>query len=117
MDSGEIISNLGSERGSTVAEYFGVTEKGNFEHGSSILHRQETKDQFGLEIKGILSVRRRILQRNNFMQLFSTKQSKTGLTADGKLNLWTAILSISQEIKYFDSIICEYCRVAACSGV
>ncbi|HSW35572.1 MAG TPA: thioredoxin domain-containing protein, partial [Candidatus Limnocylindrales bacterium] len=36
---GEIKALLGTEHGQLVAKFFGVTEKGNFENGSSVLHR------------------------------------------------------------------------------
>ncbi|WP_461369696.1 thioredoxin domain-containing protein, partial [Candidatus Darwinibacter acetoxidans] len=42
----EMAGVLGEERGRLVAEYFGVTERGNFERGRSILHRPYKHEQF-----------------------------------------------------------------------
>ena len=42
----EIARVLGEERGPLVAEYFGVTDKGNFEGGRSILHRPHDHRSF-----------------------------------------------------------------------
>jgi uncharacterized protein YyaL (SSP411 family) len=42
----EIAAVLGEERGRLVAEYFGVSERGNFEKGRSVLHRPQGHEQF-----------------------------------------------------------------------
>ncbi len=42
----EFIEALGEERGSLAAEYYGVSEKGNFEKGTSILHRVAEDERF-----------------------------------------------------------------------
>lgn len=42
----EITGVLGEESGRLIIEYFGVTEKGNFEKGSNILHRPHEPGQF-----------------------------------------------------------------------
>ena len=48
----EITAVLGPERGELVAEYFGVTQSGNFEGGRSILHRPHDQEQFAAK-KGL----------------------------------------------------------------
>jgi uncharacterized protein YyaL (SSP411 family) len=48
----EIAGVLEGERGRLVAEYFGVTERGNFENGRSILHRPHEHERFAAE-KGL----------------------------------------------------------------
>ncbi|MGM0688060.1 MAG: thioredoxin domain-containing protein [Bacillota bacterium] len=45
----ELIEALGKEQGSLVSDYFGVTEKGNFEKGKSIFHRVADDDKFATE--------------------------------------------------------------------
>ena len=45
----ELKEALGEERGHLVAEYFGVSEKGNFEHAASILHRRHSEEAFAAE--------------------------------------------------------------------
>lgn len=45
----ELKAALGEERGHLVAEYFGVSEKGNFEHSTSILHRRQSDEAFAAE--------------------------------------------------------------------
>lgn len=45
----ELIEAVGKERGSLVLDYFGVTEKGNFEKGKSILHRVAEDDKFAAD--------------------------------------------------------------------
>ena len=45
----EITVVLGENRGRLFAEYFGVTEKGNFEKGRSILHRRQDHERFAAE--------------------------------------------------------------------
>ncbi len=45
----EIAVVLGEEQGRLVGEYFGVTEKGNFEQGRSILHRPHDPGKFAAE--------------------------------------------------------------------
>ncbi len=42
----EIAGVLGEERGRLVAEYFGITERGNFEQGRSIMHRPHDHERF-----------------------------------------------------------------------
>ncbi len=48
----ELKEILGKERGDLIAAYFGVTGKGNFENGTSILHRSKSNgdfaDQYGI---------------------------------------------------------------------
>ncbi len=45
----ELKEILGKERGELVAAYYGVTGKGNFENGTSILHRSKNDDEFAAE--------------------------------------------------------------------
>ena len=49
----ELKSVLGADRGTVVAEYFGVTAEGNFEQGKSILHCRGSKEQFARRKKWI----------------------------------------------------------------
>jgi len=51
-ERGEILELLGPEKGELVADYFGVTEAGNFEKGKSVLHRPHDRSAFCKE-KGI----------------------------------------------------------------
>ncbi|MDZ4133008.1 MAG: thioredoxin domain-containing protein, partial [Dethiobacteria bacterium] len=44
----ELKAALGEERGRLVAEYYGVSEKGNFEHSTSILHRRHGEEAFAV---------------------------------------------------------------------
>ena len=45
----ELKAALGEERGRLVAAYYGVSEKGNFEHATSILHRRHSDEAFAAE--------------------------------------------------------------------
>jgi len=45
----ELIEALGKEQASLVSDYFGVTEKGNFEKSKSILNRVAEDDKFAAE--------------------------------------------------------------------
>ena len=65
-----ITAVLGEEQGRTVAEYFGVTEEGNFESGRSILHRPHDPERFAAEkglslteLEGLLGDARERLRR------------------------------------------------------
>lgn len=42
----EIMQVLGKEDGALFASFFGVTDQGNFEHGTSILHQAESIESF-----------------------------------------------------------------------
>lgn len=42
----EILDLLGSEQGRLTADYYGVTEKGNFEQGNSVLYRPHDDEAF-----------------------------------------------------------------------
>ncbi len=42
----EILDLLGAERGALMASYFGVTEQGNFENGTNVLHVPLPEDEF-----------------------------------------------------------------------
>ena len=69
----EVLELLGSEQGHLAAEYYGATEKGNFEHGNSVLHRPHDDDVFAVsrsltkdELKKIIEeVRLLLLQERN----------------------------------------------------
>jgi len=48
----ELLTILGPEQGELAAQYYGVTKEGNFEHGSSVLHRNND-DQAFAQARGI----------------------------------------------------------------
>ena len=51
----ELKEVLGEEQGELIAEYYGVTGKGNFEGGTSVLHRSKSDREFAAE-RGISPV-------------------------------------------------------------
>ncbi|MET7455033.1 thioredoxin domain-containing protein [Streptomyces sp. NPDC005574] len=57
----ELAEVLGEQDARLAAEYFGVTEEGTFEHGSSVLQLPEGEE--GFDAERIASIRERLLRR------------------------------------------------------
>jgi uncharacterized protein YyaL (SSP411 family) len=88
----EMTAVLGEKRGSVMAGYFGVTERGNFEHGKSILHRPHEKEQYTSE-KGLdPSDLNEILEESREKLLEARSNRERPFKDDNILTAWNGLI-------------------------
>ncbi|HDS45631.1 MAG TPA: thioredoxin domain-containing protein [Methanomicrobia archaeon] len=64
-DPAEMRAVLGEERGELLCTYFGVTSRGNFERGTSVLYRPELPDHFDADEVAIRIGTQKLLEARN----------------------------------------------------
>ena len=88
----ELNAALGGERGSLVAEYYGVTEQGNFEDGRSILHCRETREQFARRKNMDPALVKEILEESR-ERLYQVRSSRERPFKDDKIiTAWNGLV-------------------------
>ncbi len=88
----EIIELLGSERGRLVADYLGVTEKGNFEKGKSVLHLVQDAEDFAAE-RGISTADlAEILEESRAVLLQARAQRERPFRDDKIITAWNGMI-------------------------
>jgi len=88
----EVTRVLGKEKGSLVAEYYGITAEGNFEDGTSVLHRQHEDKDFAAG-KGISVEELRGLIQDSREKLFASRKQRERPFLDDKIiTSWNGML-------------------------
>ncbi len=88
----ELKEILGKERGELIAAYFGVTGKGNFENGTSILHRSKNDDEFAAE-RGICQSELQQAVEESRKLLFEARSRRERPFRDDKiLTSWNGLM-------------------------
>ena len=88
----EIIALLGSENGQLVVEYFGVTEKGNFEKGKSVLHRVHEDKAFA-DKKGISTADlEKIIEQSRLVLLQARTKRERPFRDDKIITAWNGMI-------------------------
>lgn len=108
----ELLSILGKDRSSVIMEYFGVTEKGNFEHGKSILHRRESKEQFVQRKKIDPAEFNEILEESRVLLLKARSRRERPFKDDKVITAWNglAIAALARGAAVLDAPL--YAQVA-----
>jgi uncharacterized protein YyaL (SSP411 family) len=92
----EILEVLGEQDGRLVADYFGVTERGNFEHGKSILTaRWDTPEEFAAERKIDPVVARSAIMRGKKELFYAREQRERPGRDDKSLTAWNGLMMVA----------------------
>lgn len=88
----ELREILGKERGELVAAYFGVTGKGNFENGTSILYRSKNNGEFAAENNISQSELKQAIEESR-LALFEVRSRRERPFRDDKiLTSWNGLM-------------------------
>lgn len=88
----ELREILGKERGELVAAYFGVTGKGNFENGTSILYRSKNNGEFAAE-NNISQSELKLAIEESRLALFEVRSRRERPFRDDKiLTSWNGLM-------------------------
>jgi uncharacterized protein YyaL (SSP411 family) len=88
----EIAKILGKDGGKLFSEYYGVTERGNFEHGKSALHVKKEVEEFAKERKMKPEELERILEGSR-QKLFAVREKRIHPLKDDKiLTDWNGLM-------------------------
>lgn len=88
----EIRAVLGEERGEVLCTYFGVTSRGNFERGSSVLYRPELPEHFEAEEETI---------RTGTHELLDARNKRIRPATDDKiLTAWNGLIISAFSVAY-----------------
>src|SRR5215471_12583630 len=88
----QVMDLLGEHDGKIFAEYFDVTEQGNFEHGQSILNTPRTEDQLASDSRAGAGEILAIASRGKKL-LFRTRENRIRPGRDDKiLTSWNGLM-------------------------
>ncbi len=88
----ELIEVLGEERGKLVADYYGVTGKGNFEGGTSVLHRSKSDQSFAAE-QGLAPEKlKQVLEEARMALLEARSRREKPFRDDKILTSWNGLM-------------------------
>lgn len=109
----ELKSVLGADRGTVVAEYFGVTAEGNFEQGKSILHCRGSKEQFARRKKMDPMQLQEILEQARQLLLGARSRRERPFKDDKVITAWNglAIAALARGAAVLEAPL--YAQVAA----
>ena len=108
----EILKSLGKEEGEMLAEYYQVTDSGNWEHKKNILHAKVSKQEFAAGIKMSEEDCIQILQDGE-RELLNVRSKRVRPTTDTKILLsWNALMLKSFVDAYLALSEAEYLQMA-----
>ncbi len=109
----ELAAVLGPERGALAADYYGVTREGNFENGSSILHRAN-EDKVFADSRGISTGELKMILNEVRPLLLEARSRRERPFRDDKIiTSWNGMIiaalargfSVLQETEYLDAAV------------
>jgi len=91
-DLDEVQALLGPERGSLVAEYYGITEQGNFEKGKSILHRKGEHEAFAAQRGFSADDLDQIIEESRQILLRAREERERPFRDDKVITAWNGLM-------------------------